>query len=227
MPSLTKRYLHALFSRPQGPRPRTGYSLGQRYWASLTGVGLTPRPEQPASARLQVRRSQARQHRVIFSGSSAPGPAAQTGRPNRLMMTGFTTATAVLAAIGIAVGVFGATLAHHAASPPAGTVVTGAAPGASPDPAPDPDPGPPTSGFIELPLGYSAVYVLARPSLNSPVVREVTNDTAIEIFCTALGSLVTNSVTGAISDLWDYISDGYIPSVFVDTETSQAAIRSC
>lgn len=64
MPSLTNRYLHALLSRPQGPRPRTGYSLLQRYWASLTDMALTPRPEQPASAWLQVRTSQARQHRT-------------------------------------------------------------------------------------------------------------------------------------------------------------------
>jgi hypothetical protein len=49
--SLANRYLHALLSRPQGARPRAGYSFRQRYWASLTGMALTP-ARTPTSAQV-------------------------------------------------------------------------------------------------------------------------------------------------------------------------------
>lgn len=43
MQKLKDRYLNTVLPLNRGPRPRAGYSLWQRYWASLTGVPLAPR----------------------------------------------------------------------------------------------------------------------------------------------------------------------------------------
>jgi hypothetical protein len=77
VPSLANRYLGALLSRPPGPRSRAGYSFWQRYWASLTGTALTPRPVQAAAAQFSDTRMRAGQ---------LPGPA--TGVPHAVTNAG-------------------------------------------------------------------------------------------------------------------------------------------
>lgn len=81
MPSLTERYLDALVpsSRgPRGPRPRIGYSLRQRYWASLTGARLAPRSVQEATQGVNVSPSLSRKF-VTPSLAPATVPAPATG----------------------------------------------------------------------------------------------------------------------------------------------------
>jgi hypothetical protein len=83
------------------------------------------------------------------------------------------------------------------------------------------------TGTIQVPQGYSTVYVYQVPSLSSSVVAEVADGATIDILCTAQGNVVTNSGTGQSSSLWDRTSDGYIPDVYVYTGTNQSTMGSC
>jgi hypothetical protein len=83
------------------------------------------------------------------------------------------------------------------------------------------------TGIIQVPQGYSTVYVYNQPSLSSSVVAEVANGATVGILCTAQGDVVTNSDSGQSSSLWDGTSDGYIPDVYVNTGTDQATMTNC
>ena len=249
MPSLANRYLRALLSRPQGPRPRAGYSFWQRYWASLTGKALPPRPAQPAPTRPQVSPTPARERRTIFSRFSASIPAVQGSWSNRwkvLVATATAAAAAAAAATGLAVGVFssGGTLPvagapapiSSAASPSPGSPVTlePSLPASSPALGSGAIPTSGVAGVIQLPPAYSTAYIHAEPSLSSPVLTSVTDFMPIGIFCTVRGDVVKDPVTGQSSRLWDYIGSdlipdivGYIPDIFVYTKASRTTIGSC
>lgn len=83
------------------------------------------------------------------------------------------------------------------------------------------------TGIIQVPQGYSTIYVHEQPSLSSPAVAEVADGATIDILCTAQGDVVTDSDSGQSSSLWDATSDGYIPDVYVYTGTNQATMGSC
>ncbi len=226
MPSLANRYLGALLSRPQGPRPRDGYSFWQRYWASLTGAPLTRRQAQAASARLQVSPAEARKRREISSRSSASISVAWLSLSNwwRALLA---TAAAAAAATGLAVGLFGPGTAAPSARPSlsAGppSTVSASSPGVLPVDASA------VPGIIRLPPGAAPSYldVHATPSSRSSVVTKVRNGESVYIDCVARGDVVTNPATGQSSRSWDHIGDGYIPGIFVNKQASDTTIGSC
>ena len=77
------------------------------------------------------------------------------------------------------------------------------------------------------PQGYNALDVFEQPSLSSSVVAEIADGTTIGILCTAEGDVVTNTDNGQSSSLWDSTSEGFVPDVYVDTETNQPTMGSC
>jgi hypothetical protein len=83
------------------------------------------------------------------------------------------------------------------------------------------------TGTIQVPQGYSTIYVYEQPTPSSTVVGQLADGSAINIICTAQGDVVTNPDTGQSSSLWDSTGEGYIPDVFVYTGTNQATIGSC
>jgi hypothetical protein len=228
VPSLANRYLGALLSRPPGPRPRDGYSFWQRYWASLTGAPLTRRQAQAASARLQVSPAEARKRREIFSRSSASISVARLSLSNRWRaLLAATAATAAAAATGLAVGLSGPGTAAPAARPSLTAGPPNTAGASSPGVLPVDASAVP--GIIRLPPGAEPSYldVHAAPSSRSPVVMKVGNGESVDVDCVARGDVVTNPATGQSSRSWDYIGDGYIPGIFVNTQASDTTIGSC
>jgi hypothetical protein len=101
--------------------------------------------------------------------------------------------------------------------------------GGSP-PSPDLGPAPsddPAVGYVYVGVGYTA-YVFASPYLDSPLLAELDDGTAVYIVCTAQGDAVTSPLTGYTSSLWNYTTDGgFLPDAVVDTGTNQAMMPSC
>ena len=90
-----------------------------------------------------------------------------------------------------------------------------------------PQPFTPFAGYILIGDGYSA-HVFAEPSSNSTVLTELPNGSPVEIRCTIQGESVFSSITGQTSSLWDGTPlGGFIPDVFVITETNQPTMPNC
>lgn len=127
----------------------------------------------------------------------------------------------VLAAIGLGIR-------SNSNTPTVVSTISSTAPAAATSPAAPTNTGNSiATGIIQVPPGYSTVYVYNQPSSSSSVVAEVANGTTIGILCTSQGDIVTNSETGQSSSLWDGTSDGYIPDVYVNTGTNQATMTNC
>ncbi len=242
MSSLANRYLHALLSQSRGPRPRAGYSFWQRYWASLTGIALTPRPAQADSPLLHSSPHAGQELEAVLSRFPDPVPVRQRRRSNRRNWWGVAIATVAVVAgatggglaittvgsgpilqPGVAVSAAGRTSTAVGISPSATLTQPGVSLSLTPPP------GPPIEGVgtVQLPQGYVSIYVHKQPFLRSSVVARVPDGTPVGILCVAQGQVVTNPDTGQSSSLWDNTTDGYIPALFVNTRTSSSTIGYC
>ena len=213
MSSLANRYLRALLSHPLGPRPRAGCSFWQRYWTSLTGMAFSPR--------MQADVARASESRTVHHRFATPIPAALRGRSNRWMAAGLAMAAVAVMATILSVGVF------DGKTSPSNSSAARSASISSPINLGINGPNPPFMGTIHLPRGHSMIDIHKQPYLSSHTVMQARGGTTIDIFCTAQGDVVKNSDTGHSSRLWDYMNNGYVPTVYVDAGTDHAAIGSC
>ena len=214
---MADRYLRALLSRPPGPRPRSGYSFWQRYWASLTGMTLPRRSMQEASAPLQAETRHAREHKVISTPSSTVKPVFRRSSSVSWRIAFVTGAVGA----GIAVVVGGVTALNTSggggnAAP--GITASYSASAITSEPATSPLPAssapatglPVATGIVQAPL-QDYVEIHAKPSLSSSVVGETFDGDFVQIYCQARGDVVTNPLTGQTSRLWVRINVGYVP----------------
>lgn len=112
-------------------------------------------------------------------------------------------------------------------SPPTPAASATAVAATSPTPSPTDTSNEIAAGIVMAPQGYNALDVFEQPSLSSSVVAEIADGTTIGILCTAEGDVVTNTDNGQSSSLWDSTSEGFVPDVYVDTETNQPTMGSC
>ena len=64
------------------------------------------------------------------------------------------------------------------------------------------------------------------PALWAPIMGHLQIGTQVNIYCTAQGDVV-EGFAGATSELWDYVDNGYVPDVAIDTGTDQAVAGPC
>lgn len=139
MPTLKDRYRDTILPPNRGPRSRAGYSLWQRYWASLTGAPLAPRsaatktavthldheseraPAQRASASPATKHA----NRILVPAS---GPARAWGMRSRMALTA--GAAVIVVALATVFGLQSVTMHTHPVGqpPPTGFPTPGSPP---------------------------------------------------------------------------------------------------
>jgi hypothetical protein len=70
-------------------------------------------------------------------------------------------------------------------------------------------------------------YVFRFPALSAPTEGKLAIGTQVEIYCTAQGEVVVRFADGASSSLWDFVGDGFVPDIAIDTGTDQAVAGPC
>lgn len=88
--------------------------------------------------------------------------------------------------------------------------------------------GPPRTGtgVVQVPAGQS-LKVYNGPALTATWVTSVPAGTRVTILCTAYGGAVTDPSDNHTSNLWDRISSGFVPDVYIDTGTNDPVAPPC
>ncbi len=122
------------------------------------------------------------------------------------------------------------------ASPPQAAPPSASPP--APAPAPTQEPAraepeyTPVSAPIVAPYG-STVYLFDDVSTSAGVVTDMPAGQMVKVHCTMQGESVTSEITGHASSLWNGVSVGntstvgFVPDVYVDTNTYQPTMPNC
>ena len=91
---------------------------------------------------------------------------------------------------------------------------------------------PPVAGRVSSPativgVSNAAVRVWSTPSLTGTILGALPTGTTVQILCTTLGEGVRRTDNGQASNLWDRISQGYVPDIFAYTGTNAATMPQC
>ena len=70
-------------------------------------------------------------------------------------------------------------------------------------------------------------YLYQFPALSAPTTGMLPIGAQVKIYCTAQGELVTRYADGASSTLWNWVGNGYVPDIAIDTGTDQAVAGPC
>lgn len=89
----------------------------------------------------------------------------------------------------------------------------------------------PTQAPLPLPAAAGRVvmdtYVFQFPTLSAPTAGQLPIGAQVEIYCTAQGDVVMRYADGASSSLWNFVGNGFVPDVAIDTGTNQAVAGPC